>query len=220
MMRKFLWCGVLIAAAAVLRADVSLPKIFGDNMVLQQGKTLPVWGKADPGEKVAVTFGDAKAETVTGPDGRFRVDLPAQKTAKDPRVLTVSGKNKIEYKNVIVGNVWIASGQSNMEFSLSRSLRSDEVIPRADYPEIRLFQLKKACAFEPKDDCEGVWQVCSPQTVPTFSAVAYFFGRELYEKTGVPVGLIGTYWGGSNAKAWTSREVLAAKFPHYAKELA
>ncbi len=219
-MRKFLWCGVLFAAAAALHADVSLPKIFGDNMMLQQGKTLPVWGKADPGEAVTVTFGDAKAETVTGSNGRFRVELPAQSVSKEPRVLTVSGKNKVEFKNVIVGNVWIASGQSNMEFRLQTAIRANEVIAKANYPEIRLFLLKKACAFEPKDDCEGVWQVCTPETVPPFSAVAFFFGRELYEKTGVPVGLIGTYWGGSNAKVWTSREVLAAKFPHYAKELA
>jgi sialate O-acetylesterase len=207
-MRKLLVTAAIALAAAAARADVKLPAIISDNMCLQAEKALPIWGKADPGEKITVTLGDQSLPTVAGEDGKWKVMLKAIPSGGGPLVMKVAGKNSIEVKNIIVGQVWVASGQSNMEFGFSGAHNAATEGPKAKYPNIRLFNLKKKTAFEPQWDCEGKWEECSPETVVHTSAVGYFFARDIHEKLGVPVGLIHTSWGGTPAQSWTSIEGL------------
>ncbi|MGC1272464.1 MAG: sialate O-acetylesterase [Planctomycetaceae bacterium] len=226
-------CLATVAAAAVFlapsagRADVKLAAIFGDNMVLQADQNVPVWGTAEPGEEVEVRVSVAKdvapiaegaplAETLTQAQrtkaddaGNWKVTLKPMPPTENPVGLVVTGKNKLTIKNVLVGEVWVCSGQSNMEWSVTRAANPQEEIANADHPQIRLYQVKKqVVADAPLSDTVGQWVVCSPETIPNFTAVGYFFGREIHEMTGRPVGLIQTAWGGTPAEAWTSREKL------------
>ncbi len=187
-----------------LQADVKLPAIFGDHMVLQQEAKVPVWGTADADEKVTVTVGDHAATTTAGTDGKWRVDLDPFPKDVAATVMTVTGKNTLTFQDVLIGEVWICSGQSNMEFTMQSASNAKEEIPRANDPQLRLFKVTPKLSINPLSDLGGSWQLCSPETVKNFSAVAYFFGRELRTDLQRPVGLIGTYWGGSTAQAWTS----------------
>jgi sialate O-acetylesterase len=202
------------------RADVKLPALFSDNMVLQQGMRLPVWGWAADGEKVTVTFRGKKV-SATAQGGKWMVKLPNQK-AGGPDTLTVEGHNQIELKNVLVGEVWICSGQSNMEWPLRSSFESDKDIANCANSNLRLFTVPKFKATEPLDDVKASppisWQRCSPDTVGNFSAVAYYFGRDLQKARSVPVGLIHTSWGGSPAEVWIREAVLAAN-PQYKHDI-
>jgi sialate O-acetylesterase len=193
---------------AAARADVKLPALFSDNMVLQQGMNVPVWGWADEGEEVAVTFRGKTVKT-KAQDGKWMVKLPGH-IAGGPEVLVIQGKNRIQLKNVLVGEVWVCSGQSNMEWPLSRSFESGADITNSANKDLRLFLVTKAKAEAPRPDVKGQWQESGPQSTPNFSAVAYYFGRELQRTLKVPIGLIGTYWGGSPAEAWMSDAVLRA----------
>jgi sialate O-acetylesterase len=190
-------------AAAAVRADVRLPKIIGDHMVLQQDVPVPIWGWADAGEKVTVTLGKRQATATADGNGKWMVKLDALE-AGGPHEMTIRGNNAITLSDVLVGEVWVASGQSNMQFSVAGSLNAQEEIAAARYPRIRLFTVARKTADQPQDDCEGSWAACTPETVPGFSAVAYFFGRCLHRELKVPVGLINTSWGGTPAEAWTS----------------
>lgn len=212
--RLFLAAMLLVFATSVASADVKLPKIFGDNMVLQQKTKAPVWGWAEPGEKVTVTLGDAKAETTANDQGKWlaKIDTPA---AGGPMTLVVQGKNEIVYKNVLMGEVWVCSGQSNMDWGVGASLNPKEEIPNAKYPNIRLFLVPRTGAVtkaEPQSDFSQdlKWAECSPETVGGFSAVAYFFGRKLQQELNVPVGLINVSWGGTICETWTSKPALEA----------
>jgi sialate O-acetylesterase len=191
-------------------AEVKLPAVFSDNMVLQRGMPIPVWGWASPGEKVAVHLGDAAASAVADKDGNWRLDLPAQKASADPLKMTVEATNNVTFDNVLIGDVWVASGQSNMQFSLGGAQNAPEEVAAAGYPRIRLFTVPDTVALEPQKDVKGQWVECTPQTARGFSAVAYFFGRDLQKALDVPIGLIHTSWGGTPAESWTSREALAA----------
>ena len=196
-------------SAGIVRADVKLPAIFGDHMVLQRGQKVPVWGTADAGEQVNVSIGDTKATATAGADGKWQLSLDSLKASDQPTDVTVTGKNTITIKDVLVGDVWVASGQSNMEFGMNGAHNASVEIPKADHPTIRLFIVQKKTALEPQADCVGKWDVCSPTTVGRFSAVGYFFARDIAESQKVPVGMIGTYWGGTPAQSWTSIEALA-----------
>lgn len=204
---------ILLLALAIflfsnVRAEVKLPKIFSSNMVLQQGIEIPVWGWADAGEEVAVEFNKTTVRTKTGDNGKWKVVLPVQKYG-GPHTLTVKGENTIVFENVMVGEVWICSGQSNMEWRVDRSNNAETEIAAANYPDIRLFTVPKEVAQFPKDDISsGEWVECSPSTVPGFSAVGYFFGRKLNMDLDVPVGLIHTSWGGTVAETWTSAQTI------------
>ena len=198
--------GWLLLASAGF-ADVRLPAIFGDRMVLQQGIPAPVWGWAAAGERVTVSVADQSKTATAGADGRWRVALDPLKPG-DPVEMIVAGKNTITLKDVLVGEVWIGSGQSNMFFPLEKAANGPREVADAAFPAIRLFSVKMTIADEPKDDTEGSWSPCTPETAKSFSAVAYFFGRELHRTLNVPVGLIHCSWGGSPAEAWTSRETL------------
>ena len=203
-------CALLLISAALTGpafADVKLPAIISDNMVLQQETPAGVWGWAEPGEKVTVKFAGKSAETAAGADGKWNVKLEAL-TAGATGELTVAGKNTLTVKNVVVGEVWVASGQSNMEFTVNRGKDADEETKAANFPLIRMYTVKKNPATEPADDTVGKWEVCSPETVPTFSAVAYYFARRLYQNLKQPVGIIHSSWGGTPAEYWTPKSML------------
>ena len=197
--------------------DVSLPAIIGDNMVLQRGMEAPIWGWAEPGERVTVgvSWRDRKWDTVADGNGKWVVKITPPKSV-GPHEMTVSGKTAITIANILIGEVWVCSGQSNMEMAVGRFrsfktgvLNYEAEVASANYPDIRLFTVAKKFANEPQSDCSGSWSACSAKTVAPFSGVAYFFGREVHRRIGVPVGLIFTSWGGTVAEAWTRHEVLA-----------
>jgi sialate O-acetylesterase len=199
---------LLVVAVGLVRADVRLPGLFSDHMVLQRGKPIWVWGWATPGEQVTVTLGRARV-SVAAERGEWRVRLPAQK-AGGPFTLVVEGRNRIEVQDVLVGEVWICSGQSNMEWPMRRSHQPEEDIKDSRNPWIRLYTVPKLKSPDPVDDVKAVWRLCQPEAVADFSAVAYYFGRDLQEALRVPVGLVHTSWGGSPAEAWMRWEVMAA----------
>ncbi|NOX96582.1 MAG: sialate O-acetylesterase [Nitrospirae bacterium] len=190
-------------------ADVRLPALFSDNMVLQRQKPVHVWGTADPGERITVNLLDRKATATADDNGRWETTL-ASFPAGGPYQLTVRGKNTISLNNVMVGDVWIASGQSNMHMNLKRSFNAEQEIASAKNTNIRLFTVPYLTSTKEEPDVVGNWVVCSPQTVPDFSAAAYFFGRKLQEELKVPIGLIHASRGGTPAELWISREGLEA----------
>lgn len=206
----------LLGAAAVARAEVKLPAIIGDNMVLQAGKPVPIWGWAKPDEQVTVTVtlgGKAgqPASVKAGADGRWQVTVPAMACGQSGEVAIRDASSTKTLKNVLVGEVWVGSGQSNMQWTVKASNDSDAEIAAAKYPKIRLFYVKRETADEPKTDCTGEWVECTPESVSGFSAALYFFGRDLHKELGLPMGLIHTSWGGTPVEAWTSRPVLQAE---------
>ncbi len=200
---------LLLVNAGAVFADVKLPAVISDNMVLQRGMEVPIWGWAEPGEKIEVRFGFYSYgwRTTTDKDGKWMVKIGPLRTG-GPFEMFIKGNNTITLKNIMVGEVWVCSGQSNMQWPVKQSANAEQEIAAADYPNIRLFTVERKVAEQPQSDCVGDWQLCSPQTVAGFSAVAYYFGRELHEELDVPVGLIHTSWGGTPAEAWTRREVL------------
>ncbi len=208
---------ILAAAALAAQADVKVPTLFTEHMVLQQGKPLQFWGWADKDESVTVELNGVKATVTPGSTGRWQATLPARK-AGGPYKLEFRGRNTITYTDVMVGEVWICSGQSNMEWPLSRSFESQKDITHSANPMIRLFTVPKLKAEAPVNDVKGSWQVCAPENVPGFSAVAYYFGRDLQKARGVAVGLIHTSWGGSPAEVWMREEVLTS-IPRYKAEI-
>jgi sialate O-acetylesterase len=199
-----------------LHADVKLPAIFGDHMVLQQGKTLPVWGTATPGEKVTVTIGADHASTTAGADGAWRVDLQPLPVNATGTTLTVAGTNQVTCTDVLVGDVWLASGQSNMERNMGAFLNRpnvvdiNKVVAEATNPQIRIFLVQRKPSYEPQSDVSAHWQVCSPDVVKGSSAVAYFFAQALQQKYQRPIGLLDSYWGGMPIRAFTSLEAVEA----------
>ena len=200
---------LLIAALAAAHAEVKLPALISDNMVLQQDLPANVWGWADAGEKVSVKFGDKSAEATADAKGRWGVKL-AELASGATGELTVAGTNTLTIKNVAVGEVWVCSGQSNMEFTVRGAMNATEEISGADFPMIRHFTVARVAKGEPQEDCAGKWEVSTPQTVANFTAVGYFFGRELHKVLKVPVGLIHSSWGGTAAELWTPWPVLSA----------
>jgi sialate O-acetylesterase len=198
---------VLLATAGLAPADVKLHPLFTDNAVLQRDIAVPVWGTADPGEDVSVACGGQKKSVKAGADGAWMVKLDAMK-AGGPLEMTVTGKNTLTVKNLLVGEVWICSGQSNMEWSLKASAGGKEAIEASANPKIRLFTVPKKAVDAPVREVNAAWKECGPDTSGGFSGVGYFFGRELQAALDVPVGLIHTSWGGTAAELWTSRRVL------------
>lgn len=190
-------------------AEIKLPALVGDHMVLQQDAQANVWGTADPGEKVTVKLGAAEAAAMADEQGAWSVRLSGLKSGAAGD-MTISGSNTLTVNDVLVGEVWVCSGQSNMEWSVAASKDAQKEIAAATYPEIRLFTVPRNPSMEPVSTIDSGWKVCSPETVGTFSAVGYFFGRDLHEKMKAPVGLIHSSWGGTGAELWTPPEVIAA----------
>ena len=197
----------ILALTASASADVRLPAHFSDHVVLQRDKPLPVWGWADAGEKVSVALGAKTGTATAGADGRWMVRLAAQPLSKEPLSLTVSGKNTIEVKDVLLGDVWLCSGQSNMDMALDGSAAPDD-IKAADLPLVRHFRMEANFASEPATDVKGKWSVCNPGSAGSFSAVGFYFARKVHAETGVPIGLLTNAVGGTNIELWISQETL------------
>jgi len=208
------WTVIIGMALSVpTRADVSLPHVIGDNMVLQRDKPIKVWGWAAPGEEVSVqgSWQDSgSAATTADAKGAWKTSLPAAK-AGGPYTLTVKGENTITLSNVLIGDVWLCSGQSNMAFALKGAEGGEEAAKEADHPEMRLLKVARDYSLTPNADMPSNWEVCSPQSAEDFSAVGFFFGRHLHQELNVPIGLIDSTWGGTQAEAWTPAEELRAE---------
>ncbi len=191
-------------------AAVELPEVIGSHMVLQRNEQVPVWGTADPGEEVSVSFKGQLKHVTADQQGNWKVLLGPFKASFDPAEMIISGNNRLVLEDILIGEVWLCAGQSNMQWTLEQSAGGDEAIKEADYPEIRLFNVSRDVAFKRKKGKLASWQACSPETVPDFSGVGYFFGKSLHTKLNTPIGLINASYGGSQAEAWTPREYLAA----------
>ena len=202
---------VLLSAvcALSLQAAVTLPKVISDHMVLQQGVPVRIWGKANPGEAVTVKFQGQSLATKANASGKWEAYLAPLKAGSEG-VLRIEADNAIAVRDVLVGEVWVASGQSNMVWPVERSNNPEKEAAAAKYPKIRLFKVTLKTSDEPLDDVDGEWTECSPESVPGFSAVGYFFARHIHEQLRVPVGVIQSAWGGTPAEAWTSTEALKA----------
>jgi sialate O-acetylesterase len=189
-------------------ADPHLPHLLSDHMVLQQERQIHIWGRADVGERITVTLADKIRSALPDAHGSWSVYLPAMR-AGGPFNVVVRGKKTILLKDVMIGEVWVASGQSNMTFALSDSLAAAEELPKADYPQIRLFTVPKKITLEAQSDTlTAAWQICSPETAKTFSAVAYYFARDLHRKLDVPIGIIESAWPGTTIEEWIDSRVL------------
>ncbi len=202
--------------------NISLNPLFSNNMVLQQKQDIPIWGMADPGGKVVISLYGQQKEVVTNDDGKWKVNL-SPVTAGGPYELMISGEEIHKIKNVMVGEVWICSGQSNMEMPVSASWgkvnNHEKEVADANYPNIRLLMVDKVMANMPQENfTSDGWKACSPETIPEFSAVAYFFGRHLNQELNVPIGLIESAWGGTLVEAWTSGATLK-KIPEFTDEV-
>ena len=201
------FAALFVIAGLPLVADVKLPAVISDHMLLQRGTPVRIFGWAEAGESVTVQFGGQTLNTTTPASGRWQVWLSPLK-AGDAGDMKVSGRNTITVSDVLVGEVWVGSGQSNMQWALRQSNNAETEARNATYPQIRLFRVPLKSAAEPQNDVEAKWEVCSPETAPQFSAVLYLFGRDLHRHMKVPFGLIQTAYGGTPAQAWTSKEAL------------
>jgi sialate O-acetylesterase len=189
---------------------LTLPRVFSDNMVLQREIPVKIWGWAEPGSEVAVAFGTQTKTAKTGPDGKWTATLDPLGAQAEPGELAVnSGGKKVTIKNVLVGEVWICSGQSNMEWTINQSGNARENVENANYPLIRHFKVQRAVHHQPQTDVKGEWAVGSPATAASFTAVGYHFALELHKKLHVPVGLLNTSWGGTRIEPWTDPEAFS-----------
>jgi sialate O-acetylesterase len=207
--RLFLVCCVL-ACSSNCWANPTLPTLFSDHMVLQQGREIHIWGNADPDEQVIVSLAGQTAHATADTHGKWSAHLPAM-SAGGPFTLTVHGKTEVVIKDVLIGEVWIASGQSNMTFSLAGSENGGDEVEKANYPQIRLFTVPKKIAVSPQENTlVAHWQICTSDSAKSFSAVAYFFAREIHRKENVPVGIVESAWPGTPIEQWIAPEVLRA----------
>ncbi|MEL7533748.1 MAG: sialate O-acetylesterase, partial [Bacteroidota bacterium] len=208
MRTTLLWlCLILLSLS--LRAEVVLPAIFGDHMVLQRNAYIALWGRAEPGEQIkfAAEWDEMNLSLFADSRGRWRIEIPTPE-AGGPYQILIQGNNRIVLNDILIGEVWLASGQSNMEWPLSRSKYGPEILQSVNEPQIRVFQVEKAVASSPRFDCKGSWAIADAASLKDFSAVAYHFAKELQTDLGVPVGIIHSSWGGTPAEAWMSREQL------------
>lgn len=197
-------------AEAKTATKLSLASIFSDRMVLQRDVKAPIWGQAEPGAKVEVQLAGATKEATAGDDGKWSLTVGPLKATSEPLELTVkSGSETLHIIDILVGDVWVASGQSNMEWPMKATRDAESEIAVADWPEIRFVDVPNVVSATPTDSFKSAgWQACKPENIGNFSAVAYFFGRDLHKELNVPIGLIGCNWGGTQMEAWTSREAL------------
>ncbi|MCU0389050.1 MAG: sialate O-acetylesterase [Chitinophagaceae bacterium] len=206
-MKKNICAGTILLFAFIsVQANVTLPALFADNMVLQRNAPIPVWGWADANEKVEVKFHNQVKTTRAGKSGKWMVKLDME-NAGGPYDLLINGKNALQFKNVLVGEVWICSGQSNMEWTVGQSANAKAEIAAANYPMIRHIKIQHAIGSLPKTTVttDG-WKVCDSTTVGAFTGIGYFFARNLFHELNIPVGLINSSWGGTNIETWISRE--------------
>jgi sialate O-acetylesterase len=194
--------------SSIAFGDVHLPDVIASSMVLQQKQTIPIWGTAEPGEAVAVSFGGQKKTAVAGADGKWRVELGKFQANAAPRTMTIAGRNTIVLKDILIGEVWLVSGQSNMQWRLPESENGEAAAAAANHPNIRLFNVSREAAFKRKQRKLAEWLRCDPASVREFSAAGYYFAVELQKALNVPIGIINSSYGGSQAEAWTPVEYL------------
>jgi len=210
-MKNLRWiaCCILLTVNASAIADVKPAGIFSDNMVLQRDAHVNVWGTADPGEKITVEISGQLANATAGDNGLWKVILNPMSSG-GPFEMKISGKNQVSFSNILIGDVWLASGQSNMEWSLNKGVdNAEQEKANANYNHIRLFKVERNLAQQPLETIlPATWKICKPETVADFSAVGYFFGREIHQRNDVPIGIIQSAWGGTPAETWTSYEML------------
>ena len=206
-MKKAIFCLLLISSYHFSSATVRLPGIFDNGMVLQRGIKIPVWGWADPNEQINIRFNKQSKSTHADLNGKWKI-LLNEEVAGGPYHLIVKGNNTIDFNDVLVGEVWLCSGQSNMEFTVSSGLNSKEEIASANYPMIRHVKISNAMSLKPLEDVKGTskWKAALPADVGGFTAVGYFFARDLFNKLHIPIGLINSTWGGTDVETWTSKE--------------
>jgi len=198
-----------LATSRVCLAKVTLPSLWSDHVVVQRGMPVQVWGMADPGEMISAHFRHATSTGTADNLGHWEIDLPPGE-AGGPFTMEIQGENKIVLSDILVGDVWVASGQSNMEFGTKGVLNAEEALKGANQPAIRLFHVNKRSSDFPQDDVlTRSWVLCTPETVADFSAVAYFFGKNIQADQKVPIGLIEADWGGTIAESWTSLKALS-----------
>ncbi|QEG39651.1 sialate O-acetylesterase [Roseimaritima ulvae] len=185
------------------KAEIKLPAVLGSHMVLQRDQPLPVWGWADAGEQVHVQLAAHTAETKADEDGNWSVRLPAMQADGQTHQLIVTGQNTLVLEDILIGDVWVGSGQSNMEWQLTNTIGGKEAIAAAEHPQIRLFHVPKVQKPAMAQDVDAQWKTCTPEAVPRFSAVLYHFGARLHQDVEVPIGLINSSWGGSPIEPWT-----------------
>lgn len=199
-------CGSLYTP---LQANIRLPQLFTSHMVLQRDRPIPLWGWADTKETITITFKGQTQTVVAGKDGTWRITLKPEPTG-GPFDLSFKGKNQIVLQDILLGDVWICSGQSNMEWEVEETENAPQEIAHAQFPQIRHFKINKTLAIVPQSDIpSGGWNICSPETVAKFTAVGYFFARELNQQLLIPIGLINTSWGGTMVETWISKEAFA-----------
>lgn len=210
----------LLATCGTSVAEVWMPAIFGDNMVLQQGRNIPIWGKGAPGERVKISVGGKTAEAIADVHGRWKTTVGPLASGSASLEMRVKGNNELVFRNVLVGDVWVCAGQSNMAWPLSMTGNGEERAKQADFPQIRFFRVKRQPSFELEEDPRGSWVICTPAEASGFSATAYYFGKEIHALRKTPVGLICSAVGGTPAELWTSTEKMS-KIPalrHYSDD--
>lgn len=203
-----LLCAALVLSAASALADITLAPLFRDGAVLQRDQPLVVWGRAAAAEKVEVKFRGQAVSVITGADGRWRVTLKAEKASSVPSELVATGANTVVVKDVLVGDVWLCSGQSNMAMLVRNSNDADREMAAAKFPQIRQFKVPTAVAARRAEDVAGTWVSCTPASAGNFSAAAYYFARDLHRRLGVPIGIVNSSWGGTQIEGWISEETM------------
>lgn len=191
------------------QAQLSLPAIFSDHMVLQRSKNVPIWGKAQPNEDISITLADRHANVRAGADGSWKATLDLSEAAAGPHALLIDASRRLEIKDVLVGEVWLCSGQSNMSYELKHARGGAEEIKAAARPKVRLFKVEVDPSLYPASNCRGKWEVCSPDIAKEFSAIGYYFGSRINRELNVPVGVIQAALGGTGAELWTSGDTIA-----------
>jgi sialate O-acetylesterase len=193
----------LLSVNTAAQAELKLPTIIDSHMVLQRDAPITIWGWDTAGTSVEVSIAGNSEKAKAGDDGKWAVKLPALKADGKAHSMTIAGSSTVKLEDILVGEVWVGSGQSNMEWQLRNTFGSKEAIATAKHPNIRLFHIPKVSKPKPVDDVNAKWKACTPENVPTFSAVLYYFGRKVHEEIDVPVGLINSSWGGSPIEPWT-----------------
>jgi len=201
---------IILLSSFFIRADVRLPDVISSSMVLQQKQVVPIWGFAEAGEAVTVMFGKQKKTSTADANGKWRVNLDKMPASFTPAIMAIAGKNKIELKDILVGEVWLVAGQSNMQRLLRETANGETAQATANHPNIRLFNVSREVAFKKKTGALGIWQTTTPKSLKEFSAAGYYFGVELERELRVPIGLINSSYGGSQAEAWTPVDYLNA----------
>jgi len=197
-----------LASSGAVHAELKLPAIIGDHMVLQQNQADPIWGWDTPGTKITVSFAGQNHSAIAGTDGRWTVKLAPLPANATPQTLTITGSTKRELQDVLIGEVWVCSGQSNMEWQLTQAINGDLEAATSKLPNLRLISVPKVGTQELQNDFKGEWKASTPESTGEFSAVGFLYGRYLHQILNVPVGLIDNAWGGSAAEAWVRRSTL------------